>query len=272
MRTQRDLMSIPIHAGGRVLAATAAVVLLAAPADAQRLRLSPLAAADSMLFAAVRADAVRIAPTPSRPAPPAARASSGIRRPILGAVGGAIVGAFIGYFASQVARSDWEDEAGTTDENRRAFAIGGAALGAVAGYALMRSGPATDSRVPHGMPSSGDAVDLDVLAQSEIVESGAMNAYDLVQARRPRWLSTRGSNTFREDPRVVGYDDRSVLIEDAKDETIVVYLDGARLGGIATMREIPVASIVTIRHLDARAATFRYGSGHDHGAIVIQTR
>ncbi len=266
-------MSITNHAAGRVLVAAVGAVLLAAPAEAQRLRATPFADADSMLFAAVRADAVRLAVAPpSRPAPPRARASSGLRRPLLGAVGGAIVGAFIGYFASQVARSDWEDEAGTSDENRRAFAIGGAARGAVAGYALMRSGPATDSRTPRDLPSSADGVDLDLIVQSEIVESGAVNAYDLVQTRRPRWLSTRGTNTFREDPKVVGYDDRRVIIEEAQDETIVVYLDGAKLGGVTTLREIPVASIVSIRHLDARAATFRYGSGHDHGAIVVQTR
>jgi hypothetical protein len=270
-------MSVSSRAVVGVAAAALLGVLFATRADAQRLRAAPLAAADSVLFASVRADAVRmeasrIALPDARPATAARRARGGVARPVLGAVGGAIVGAFIGYFASQVVRSDWEDEAGTSDENRRAFAIGGAALGAVAGYALMRQGPATNDRFPQGGRSTSSGEDLDVIVHAEIVESGAMNAFDLVQARRPRWLSTRGSNTFREGGRVVGYDDRSVIIEDAKDETIVVYLDGAKLGGVQMLREIPVASIVSIRHLDERAATFRYGTGHDHGAIVVLTR
>jgi outer membrane lipoprotein SlyB len=270
-------MPIPTRSAVGLLAAALLGALPAARADAQRLRAVPLAAADSALFAPVRADAVRtvalrIAVPDARPDAPARRASGGIARPVLGAVGGAIVGAFIGYFASQVARSDWEDEAGTSDENRRAFAIGGAALGAVAGYAIMRQSPATNDRIPQDGRSASSGEDLDIIVQAEIVESGATNAYDLVQARRPRWLSTRGSNTFREGGRIVGYDDRSVIIEDATDETIVVYLDGAKLGGVRMLREIPVASIVSIRHLDARTATFQYGTGHDHGAIVVLTR
>ena len=273
-------MPTMLRAAGGPLAAALLAALPLSGAAAQRLDATPLVAADTMLLALGRADVVRagVVRTPAsaaaatpRPAAPA-RLSGGMRRPVLGAVGGAVVGAFIGYFASQVARSDWEDEAGTGGANRRAFAIGGATLGAVAGYALMRESPATDRRRPGDGRSGAAGVDLEQILSNEIAESGVSNAYDLVQARRPRWLATRGTNTFREGARIVEYDERSVVIEESKDQTILVYLDDAKMGGVDALREIPVASIVMVRFLDARAATFRFGSGHDHGAIVVLTR
>jgi hypothetical protein len=194
---------------------------------------------------------------------------------MLGTVGGAVVGAFIGYFASQVLQSDWDNETGAADNDRRAFAIGGAAVGAIAGYAIMRpaSGTSVNDRLPRG-DVSYDSRDRDIIVQSEIVASGATNAYDLLQTRRPRWLNARGTNTFREEGRATGVtaDGRSLRLEQGSDPSIIVYLDRARLGSVERLREIPVSSFVSVRFLDARTATLQFGSGHDHGAIVLLTQ
>ena len=245
------------------------LLLAAAPLGAQQLRATPFTGAESLLLSAVHT--ARVDPVES--APPSARLRAPSSRSMIGTVGGAVVGAFLGYFASQVIKSDWEDEAGTADRNRRAFAIGGAALGAVTGYALFRTRPegSVDERMPRA-EASYDGRDRDFIVQSEIVASGATNAYDLVQTRRPHWLSTRGTNTFREEGRVVSSDGRSVVVEQGTDETIIVYLDRARLGGVEKLREIPVTSFLSIRYYDARAATFRFGKGTDHGAFDLLTQ
>lgn len=262
----RPMMPTPLRSTR--LGAIAALLLLAAPLGAQQLRVSPMARPDSLLFAT--AHEARLAPGG---AAPRARLAAPAGRSIIGTVGGAVVGAFLGYFASQIVESDWENQTGAADQNRRAFAIGGAAVGAVAGYAIMR--PRSGESINERFPRSGvsyDSRDRDLIVQSEIVASGTTNAFDLVQTRRPHWLSTRGTNTFREEGRAVGQTERGLIMEAASDQSIIVYLDRARLGGVEKLREISVSSFTTVRYLDARAATFQFGSGHDHGAIVLITK
>lgn len=256
-------MSIPLRPLSCLL------LLVAGPLGAQQLRATPFVGADSMLLSAV--NAARLAPVEASSSRARLRMPSS--RSVIGTVGGAVVGAFLGYFASQVIKSDWEDEAGTEDNNRRAFAVGGAALGAVTGYALFRPRPegSVNERMPRAEVSY-DGRDRDLIVQSEIVASGATNAFDLVQTRRPHWLSTRGTNTFREEGRVISAEPRSLVLQEGTDETIIVYLDRARLGGVEKLREVPVTAFLSVRYYDARAATFRFGKGHDHGAIVLLTQ
>ena len=247
------------------------LVMFAGALPAQRLRSAAIGSSDSALYAPLRAparlDALR---STGLEGGSAARASVS-RRSVAGTVGGAVVGAFLGYFASQVVKSDWDADAGSEDNNRRAFAIGGAALGAVTGYALMRGRPAVtdDDRTPR--PAGGSTYERSMVLRPEIDESGANNVYELLRVRRPHWLTTRGSNTLREEGRVVGYEGQQPIVEAPSDARIVVYLDQARLGGIERLAEIPTSSITAVHFLDARAASYRFGTGHDHGAIVVLT-
>lgn len=242
---------------------------LVAPLGAQQLRVTPLAGADSLLLSA--AHAARVAPAEASRS--RMRVALPSNRSLFGTAGGAIVGAFLGYFASQVVQSDWDEETGKAGTDRRAFTIGGAMVGAFAGYAIMRprSGTSVNERLPRA-EASYDSRDRDIIVQSEIAASGATNAYDLVQARRPQWLNARGTNTFREEGRVLSNSGRSIVIQQASDESIVVYLDRARIGSVERLKDISVTSFIAVQHLDARAATLRFGSGHDHGAIVLVTK
>ena len=91
------------------------------------------------------------------------------------------------------------------------------------------------------------------LTETEISSVDTPTAFDVIQKRRPHYLSARRVNGKTCDPRV--------------------YLDGLRLvGGIHALRDIPATAVHEIRRLDAIDATTRYGAGHQGGAILITTK
>jgi hypothetical protein len=188
------------------------------------------------------------------------------RRSLMAALGGAIIGAWIGYFASQVAVSDW-DVAASKELDRGAWAIGGAVAGGLGGLVLGR-GKHGEAANPGTMASPSPRT---LILRDEIVRAGAPNALALVQALRSEWLVIRGANSFRETARgtTSGF---GVSISDPGKEDLVVYLDDARLGGPESLAEITVESIQYVQFLDASAATYRWGAGHSHGAILVSTR
>ena len=113
---------------------------LPAGAAAQRPR-EPFAATTPVAFGpAAGAPAAPPAPAISarlgRSVVPAAAAAhlSPLRR-LLDAVGGTAVGAWVGYMASQIAWSDWREGSGRGAYRVR-FALGGGALGGIAGSLL----------------------------------------------------------------------------------------------------------------------------------------
>ncbi len=52
---------------------------------------------------------------------------------------------------------------------------------------------------------------------------------------------------------------------------IQVYLDGTRLGGIETLKGLPVTGVYTMRRISGTDAQARYGIGHSDGVIFIAT-
>jgi len=102
----------------------------------------------------------------------------------------------------------------------------------------------------------GPRGDRNLITPQEIAESDARNAYELIQRLRPLWLQSRG--------------DRSVRLETA----IVVYQDGAMLGGIDTLEGIPIELVRSVRALDSAEAGRLPGLGSRHveRAIMISTR
>jgi len=108
---------------------------------------------------------------------------------------------------------------------------------------------------------AGGGANRDLITLEEIRESTATDLYHLIRSLRPRWLQTRGALTAA----VVETDDGAALAN----PEIVVYLDGARLEGLAELEGIPTAGVTRVERLNVRDATQRFGTGHPRGAIVI---
>jgi hypothetical protein len=95
----------------------------------------------------------------------------------------------------------------------------------------------------------------DLLTAAELKGGQWTNAYDAVRTLRARWLQARGPDTILGKPGEVQ-----------------VHLDDVRLGGITSLREIPVVDIVYIQFFDPTSAAARWGLDHSHGAIYVSTR
>jgi hypothetical protein len=127
-------------------------------------------------------------------------------------------------------------------------ASGGSAPGAVS------AGAAADSGTT--VRTTGTRRDLSVITVEEIQRSGAMNAYEAVERLRPFWLRSRNATSSRGVPA-----------------SILVYLNGSRLGGIDMLRRLEVIPVTSIRYMDAAAAKSLPGlaSFRVEGAIMVST-
>jgi hypothetical protein len=105
---------------------------------------------------------------------------------------------------------------------------------------------------PNGI--SGIRRERDVIREEEILDSGARNALDLVQTRRPQWLRVRGNQSLSLAP-----------------ESPTVYFNNTRMGPSETLRGIALASVQSVRFVSPAQANLRWGTGNSHGAIVIST-
>ncbi|MCJ7628791.1 MAG: hypothetical protein MUO50_10440 [Longimicrobiales bacterium] len=104
--------------------------------------------------------------------------------------------------------------------------------------------------------TQGPSRDRNTITTEEVRSAGVSNAYQLVERLRPLWLRSRG--------------DRSVRLE----TTIVAYLDGAMLGDLEVLRNIPIDIVVSVRALDSAEAMKLPGLGSRHveRAIMVVTR
>jgi hypothetical protein len=95
-----------------------------------------------------------------------------------------------------------------------------------------------------------------MITVEEIQRSGAMNAYEAVERLRPFWLRSRNATSSRGVPA-----------------SILVYLNGNRLGGIDMLRRLEVIPVTSIRYMDAAAAKSLPGlaSLRVEGAIMVST-
>ncbi|MFC1492996.1 hypothetical protein ACFL6O_03480 [candidate division KSB1 bacterium] len=97
--------------------------------------------------------------------------------------------------------------------------------------------------------------DRNLIVEEEILKTGAVSAYDLINKLRPFWLRGRGS--------------RSVNFTETADFPII-YVNGQKFGTIETLREISNSNITEIRFLPSSDATIRFGMNHGGGAIMIK--
>jgi hypothetical protein len=116
---------------------------------------------------------------------------------------------------------------------------------ALAGVAILVAGSACAGR---SQPDGPVGVNREVILPEEFDRRNFYSAYDAVSALRPGWLSRRGGNG-----------------------EIQVYVDDNHVGGLEVLRQVRIASVQLIRHIDGITAGARYGRGHDQGVILLTT-
>lgn len=100
----------------------------------------------------------------------------------------------------------------------------------------------------------------DLISSAEIVASGSSNAYEAINRIRPNWFRARGT------ARMVNGNIAS--------QNIAVFVDGQRLGDVASLSTLSTTGLKSMQWLDAaRAATMLSGLGSEpiSGAILIKT-
>ncbi len=106
-----------------------------------------------------------------------------------------------------------------------------------------------------------------VIPEETIRQTTASNVLELIRRERPQWLRRRGTKTFGVVATQTAMGRASARAEDIP---IRVYVDGVeRPGGLDELRGIDVAQVRTVRFVDPRQATTRWGQGHVNGAIEV---
>ncbi len=95
--------------------------------------------------------------------------------------------------------------------------------------------------------------DREVITREQMLENKFVTVYDAVAALHSNWLNVR-PNTIN-----------------ATQEDVAVYYDATRLGNPSELRNIRVTDVQYVEHLDAVAATQRYGVGHSQGVILVSS-
>ena len=96
--------------------------------------------------------------------------------------------------------------------------------------------------------------DRSLITREQILARHSSTAYDAVHSIRGNWLVARGRESLN----------RAVEIQ--------VYLDGGRLGGLATLRGISTETVQYIRFFSGIEATTRWGLDHGRGVIFVVTQ
>ncbi|HYH79370.1 MAG TPA: hypothetical protein VEX86_06225 [Longimicrobium sp.] len=253
----------------------------AAPAAAQQ--------RSNLDVAALRAAPAAPEGAPLRGAAAPQRATRGraASRTAIHALGGAVLGAGAGYLASQVAWSDWDKSSNSDFANRRVtFAVGGSAVGALAGLVLGRGAP---SMRAGGQAPPPPAHAMGAMVTSEQLRaSAATTLYELLQATHPTWLRGRGEGALRAgrpdgspraDPAGGGQAGEGVTAlpaqtpsdQAASSPAPKVYLDGGFVGDVNQLRQMLVSQTESVQYFDVAQATYRFGPGHQSGAILVKS-
>ena len=101
----------------------------------------------------------------------------------------------------------------------------------------------------------GGGTSRDTIARADIMTYAGTysNAFQLIERLQPQWLRKRGRAS----------------VNTVAEGDIVVYLDDVRIGGPEALREISLEGLFEIRYLNAAKAA-RYGTGHQHGVIIVR--
>ena len=107
----------------------------------------------------------------------------------------------------------------------------------------------------HGAAHHAQRAQADLITRAEMEQNQYASLYEVVQALRGRWLSSRGPTTLLGKPTEVQ-----------------VMVDDMRLGGVNTLRSLTRDNVVTIAFVDPVAAAQRWGGKFAQGTIVVTTR
>jgi hypothetical protein len=135
------------------------------------------------------------------------------------------------------------------------------ALVAAAGAAGATAGCGAKGAPPVPSPTAAAAParsSSDVISAAEIRPGEHRDVYEAVQRLRPQFLRARGATSIR--------------ATSTEENLPVVFLDEQRLGGVSTMRGLPVENVHEIRFIAPRDATTRWGTGYTAGVILVVTR
>ena len=102
-------------------------------------------------------------------------------------------------------------------------------------------------------PAAGTQDDRSLITREQVVGRQFSTAYDAVRSLRGNWLIARGKESLN----------RNVEIQ--------VYVDGVRMGGIATLQSISTETVQYIRFFSGIEATTRWGLDHGRGACFVVT-
>ncbi len=110
-------------------------------------------------------------------------------------------------------------------------------------------------------PSAGrrDAVETaarqDVVSRADMLRVDATNALQAVMRLRPQFLRRAATSS----------------IATSQQAELSVYMDSIRLGGVETLRDIPVEVVRSIQYLSASEAAYPWGLNHLGGVIFVRT-
>lgn len=117
---------------------------------------------------------------------------------------------------------------------------------------LLAAGCASGPSGGGGPATTTERQDPNQLRADEISRFGS--AFQAIQALRSQWLRVRSAGSFNTRGQVQ------------------VYRDGTRLGGPEVLDRMSTADIGFIQYYDGRAASQRWGLGHENGAIYVASR
>ena len=100
--------------------------------------------------------------------------------------------------------------------------------------------------------------DRAVISREELAtdDIATLSAYDAVQRLRPGWLSPRGASS----------------VSGSANRFPGVMLSNNVMDDVAILHTLPVTDVESMRYLDARDATTRFGTGYVNGLIEIFPR
>ena len=97
-----------------------------------------------------------------------------------------------------------------------------------------------------------DRPDADRISATELAADEERDLLTLIQRLRPRWLQTRGSDTFS------GQVGAAVIIDGMQQQA-----------GLGALRQIRAVEVESVEYMNARDATTRYGMNMAGGAILV---
>ncbi|HEX2449980.1 MAG TPA: TonB-dependent receptor plug domain-containing protein [Gemmatimonadales bacterium] len=141
---------------------------------------------------------------------------------------------------------------------------------------------------------TSEARSFDVITAEQVDRALVKNAYDAVEKLRPGFLRRAerprtivGNRKGQPEVAPVGRGrdtermfatDRSSMDAGGGDVgrsgamTVMVYVDGTRVGGVQELKRIPSQDVREIRFLSASDAQARYGTGHAAGVIQVSLK